>query len=257
VSGVALVPPPPERIDHLVEGMTLLDPARERGLLVVLPHPDDEAFSSGGTIALASDAGVPVTYLCGTYGDMGRRMGSPFFATRESMRDVRERELAEACRILGARYELLGMRDRMVEFEDPHAVAARVREAIVRLTPSTVITFYPGHAIHPDHDAMGLATRLAVESLPPGSAPQLLAVAVGDRQQLRELLGPPHVAVDIRRVRGRKLDALRAHRSQTELMFLRWQAEVEEDEQTRVFREEMLTVERFYRLNGVPHGTAA
>jgi len=246
-----LLPPPPEHIDHLVEGMTLLDPAAERGLLVALPHPDDESFSSGGTMALASDAGVPVTYLCGTYGDMGRRMGSPFFATRESMRDVRERELAAACRVLGARYELLGMRDRMVEFEDPQAVAARVREVIVRLAPSSVITFYPGHAVHPDHDAMGLATRLAVEGIAGPAKPQLLAVAVGDRQQLRELLGPPHVAVDIRRVRQRKLDALRAHRSQTETMFLRWEGHFEEDEQTRTFRQEMLTVERFYRLNGV------
>lgn len=247
---MAFLPPPPAHIDHLIEGMTLLDPAAERGLLVVLPHPDDESFSSGGTMALASDAGVPVTYLCGTYGDMGRRMGSPFFATRESMRDVRERELADACRLLGARYELLGMRDRMVEFEDPQVVAARVREAIVRLAPSTVITFYPGHAVHPDHDAMGVATRMAVEAIEGPVEPQLLAVAVGDREALRELLGPPHVAVDIRRVRPRKLAALRAHRSQTEMMFLRWEGHVEEDEQTRAFREEMLTVERFYRLNG-------
>ncbi len=246
-----ILPPPPERIDHLIEGMTLFDPGAESGLLVVLPHPDDESFSSGGTMALASDAGVRVTYLCGTYGDMGRRMGSPFFATRESMRDVRERELADACAVLGARYELLGMRDRMVEFEDPREVAERVRAAIERLAPSTVITFYPGHAVHPDHDAMGLATQLAVESLE-GPKPQLLAVAVGDREQLRAKLGPQQVAVDIRSVRQRKLDALRAHRSQTELMFLRWEQQREEDEQTRAFREEMLTVERFYRLNGVP-----
>lgn len=239
--------PPPERIEHLVEGMTLLDPGRERGLLVVLPHPDDESFSSGGTMALAADAGVPVTYLCGTFGDMGRRMGSPFFATRESMRDVRERELAEACHVLGARYELLGMRDRTVEFEDPRAVAARVREAVERLHPSTVITFYPGHAVHPDHDAMGAATVQALAGLD-GERPQLLAVAVGDRALLREALGPPHVAVDIRTVRQRKIDALRAHRSQTELMFQRWLEQRDEDDQARAFREEMLTVERFYRL---------
>ncbi len=240
----------PPSFDELVAGMQRLDPALEQHLMVVMPHPDDESFSSGGTMALASDAGVPVTYLCGTYGDMGRRMGSPFFANRESMRDVRERELAEACRVLGARYELLGMRDRTVEFEDPHAVAARVREAIERLRPSTVITFYPGHAVHPDHDAMGLATKLAVDGLE-GQHPQLLGVAVGDREQLRKLLGPPHVAVDIRRMRQRKLDALMAHRSQTEMMFQRWQKAGEDDEQTRYFREVLMVVERFYRLNGV------
>jgi N-acetylglucosamine malate deacetylase 2 len=245
-----ILPPPPERIDDLVEGMTMLDPTAERGIVVSLPHPDDESFSSGGTMSLASDAGVSVTYLCGTYGDMGRRMGSPFFANRESMRDVRERELADACQVLGARYELLGMRDRMVEFEDPHAVAARIRAALERLAPSTVITFYPGHAVHPDHDAMGLATHLAVAAMAEPK-PQLLAVAVGDREQLRAALGPQHVAVDIRAVRQRKLDALRAHRSQTEMMFQRWESQRDDDDQTRAFRAENLTVERFYRLNGV------
>lgn len=245
------LPPPPETIDHLIEGMQLLDPKGERGIVVSLPHPDDESFSSGGTIALASDAGVPVTYLCGTYGDMGRRMGSPFFADRESMRDVRERELADACRVLGADYELLGMRDRTVEFEDPSVVASRIRAVIQRLNPSTVITFYPGHAVHPDHDAMGLATQLAVVGMPE-PRPQLLAVAVGDREQILSTLGPQHVAVDIRSVRQRKVDALRAHRSQTEMMFQRWGQAHEDDEQARAFRESMLVVERFYRLNGLP-----
>lgn len=244
------LPPPPTSIDHLVEGMTMLDPTAERGIVVALPHPDDESFSSAGTMALASDAGVSVTYLCGTYGDMGRRMGSPFFANRESMRDVRERELADACGILGARYELLGIRDRMFEFEDPHVVAGRIRAILERLAPSTVITFYPGHAVHPDHDAMGLATHLAVAGMP-DPQPQLLAIAVGDRAQVRAVLGPQQVAVDIRTVRQRKLDALRAHRSQTEMLFQRWESDDGEDEQARTFREESLNVERFYRLNGV------
>jgi N-acetylglucosamine malate deacetylase 2 len=234
--------------ESLVEGMTELDPAKERHLLVVLPHPDDESFAAGGTMALCADAGVPVTYLCGTYGDMGRRMGSPFFATRESMRDVRERELADACRVLGASYRLLGLRDKTVEFEDPRSVAGRVRAAVLELRPSTVITFYPGYAVHPDHDAIGHATQLAVQGLD-GAAPRLLAVAVGDRDLIREELGAPHVYCDIRSVRQRKLDALRAHRSQTDMMFARWERGDDDDDQSRVFREEMLTVERFYRLS--------
>jgi len=248
---MATLPPPPASIDHLVEGMQLFDPRGERGILVALPHPDDESFSSGGTMALASDAGVKVTYLCGTYGDMGRRMGSPFFADRESMRDVRERELAAACEVLGADYELLGMRDRTVEFEDPHVVAARIRAVIQRLEPSTVITFYPGHAVHPDHDAMGYATQLAVAGMPQ-PRPQLLAVAVGDRDEITATLGTHHVAVDIRSVRDRKVAALAAHRSQTEMMFQRWDQGADDDEQARAFREAMFSVERFFRLNGLP-----
>jgi N-acetylglucosamine malate deacetylase 2 len=244
VNRVELVTKP---IEHLTEGLDEFVPANERHLLVVLPHPDDESFAAGGTMARCADANVPVTFLCGTYGDMGRRMGSPFFATRESMRDVRVSELREACRVLGATPRWLGLRDRTVEFEDPHAVAARIRDHMDELSPSTVITFFPGHAVHPDHDALGHATHLAVQGWG-GERPNLLAVAVGDRADIRAKLGPPHVYCDVRSVVERKLGALAAHRSQTEMMFQRWERGDEDDEQTRTFREEMLVIERYYRL---------
>jgi N-acetylglucosamine malate deacetylase 2 len=234
-------------IDHLVDGLDELVPGRESHVLVVLPHPDDESFAAGGTMARCADANVPVTFLCGTYGDMGRRMGSPFFATRETMRDVRVEELRDACRILGATPRWLGLRDRTIEFEDPQVVAARIRGVMDELEPSTVITFFPGHAVHPDHDSIGHATHLAVQGWE-GARPRLLAVAVGDREQIRAQLGAPHVYCDIRSVVQRKLDALRAHRSQTEMMFARWDRGDDDDEQTRAFRYEMLAVERFYRL---------
>jgi N-acetylglucosamine malate deacetylase 2 len=224
------------------------EPEKERGLLVVLPHPDDETFSSGGTMARCADAGVPVTYLCGTYGDMGRRMGRPAFASRESLRDVRERELIEACAVLGAESRMLGLRDKCVEFEDPYEVADRVRAVIEELDPSTVIGFYPGFAVHADHDALGLIVQLAVRSLPFGRRPRLLAVAVGDAEANRAALGEPDVLSDIRDMIDRKMDALRAHRSQTEAMFVKWE-EGGEDEQAKAFRDRLLGGERFYLLD--------
>jgi len=224
------------------------EPAAERGLLVVLPHPDDESFSSGGTMARCTDVGVPVTYLCGTYGDMGRRMGRPAFASRESLRDVRERELVEACAVLGAEARMMGLRDKCVEFEDRREVADRVRAVIEELDPSTVITFYPGHAVHADHDALGLITQLAVRGLPASRRPRLLAVAVGDAEANRAALGEPDVLSDIGHAIERKIDALRAHRSQTEAMFLKWE-DGQEDEQARAFRERLLGGERFYLLD--------
>ena len=39
-------------------------------VLVILPHPDDEAFGAAGFIAKNRKAGVPVTYACGTLGEM-------------------------------------------------------------------------------------------------------------------------------------------------------------------------------------------
>lgn len=224
-------------------------PAEERALLVVLPHPDDESFSAGGTLAACADAGVRGVYLCGTYGDMGRRMGRPAFANRESLRDVRERELREAGAVLGAEVRMLGLRDKCVEFEDPHAVARRIRAVIDEVRPSSVITFYPGYAVHPDHDALGWFTQLAVRGIVQEDRPRLLAAAVGDRERNVAILGEPDVVADIAATRQRKVDALKAHRSQTEVMFTQWEEKGEEDAQIKASRDRLLGAERFYTLD--------
>jgi bacillithiol biosynthesis deacetylase BshB2 len=234
------------------------DPAAERGILVVLPHPDDESFSTGGTLARAAAAGVPATYLCGTYGDMGRRMGKPAFTNREALRDVRTKELQDACAVLGCNLKYMGLRDKCIEFEDPAEVAAQVRAVILELNPSTVITFYPGHGVHPDHDALGHATVLAVRGLPKGERPQLLASAIGERDEILAELGPHHVACDIEAYAPKKLDALRAHRSQTEVMFAQWDEERlgtgagpvnTNDDQAKAFRDQFTKSERFYVID--------
>ena len=36
----------------------------ERQVLVIFPHPDDEAFGVSGTISKFIHEGVPVTYAC-------------------------------------------------------------------------------------------------------------------------------------------------------------------------------------------------
>jgi N-acetylglucosamine malate deacetylase 2 len=103
----------------------------EQHVLVVFPHPDDETFGCGGTIALFAKAGVPVTYVCGTLGQMGRNMGRPFFATRESLPYVREAELVEACETIGIqRLIKLGLRDKTIEFEDPEALTDRLEQIL-------------------------------------------------------------------------------------------------------------------------------
>ena len=37
---------------------------KERQVLIVFPHPDDEAFGVAGTIAMHINSGTPVTYAC-------------------------------------------------------------------------------------------------------------------------------------------------------------------------------------------------
>lgn len=64
----------------------------ERHVLVIFPHPDDETFSSAGTIASYIDAGVPVTYACLTLGQMGRNLGNPPFLRQGNLYLIFENE---------------------------------------------------------------------------------------------------------------------------------------------------------------------
>ncbi|MFC0297665.1 bacillithiol biosynthesis deacetylase BshB2 [Geobacillus jurassicus] len=187
----------------------------ERHVLVVFPHPDDEAFGVSGTIAEHAQNGTPVTYVCLTLGEMGRNMGVPPFANRETLPLIRRQELEDACRILGIRdLRLLGYRDKTVEFEDEEEMADRIAAIIAETNPSLVITFYPGYSVHPDHDACGAAVIRALKRWPKEERPTVHCVAFA--KNCEQDLGQPDVVRDVSSVIDTKLAAIRAHRSQTE-----------------------------------------
>lgn len=189
----------------------------ERHVLVVFPHPDDETFGCGGTIAQFTASGVPVTYVCGTLGQMGRNMGKPVFVTRESLPRIREEELEEACRALGIRRLIkLGLFDKTVEFEDPARLADRIEESIREVRPSLVLTHYPGYAVHPDHNALGKVTVRAIARLTHNERPTVYLHGFPHKD-----IGPQDIVIDISAVADMKLAATRAHRSQSESMLKR------------------------------------
>jgi LmbE family N-acetylglucosaminyl deacetylase len=139
-------------------------------LMAIFAHPDDEG-AIGGTLARYADWGVEVQLVCATRGEVGE-ISDPSLGTRETLGEVRQQELIDACDILGVdRIGFLDYRDSgMVdtpENNDPRAfVQADEAQAIGRIVefirawqPDTVITFEPfGWYGHPDHIA---ASRLA------------------------------------------------------------------------------------------------
>ena len=190
----------------------------EKHVLVVFPHPDDETFGCGGTIALFTKSGVPVTYICATLGEMGRNMGKPFFATRESLPEIRKAELEKACQALGIHKLIkLGLRDKTIEFEDPEILVDRIGQIIQEVQPSLILTHYPGYAVHPDHNAFGEVTIQAVARLSPMKRPTVYAHAFA--RNCRDVLGSPDIVNDISAVSEVKLAAIRAHGSQSQVLF--------------------------------------
>ena len=197
----------------------------ERHVLVVFPHPDDETFGKSGLIALYTQAGTPVTLVCGTLGQMGRNMGKPFFANRETLPTIRKQELHHACMALGIHdLRLLGLRDKTLEFEDSEMLEDKIEEVLREIRPSVLLTYYPQHGVHPDHDALSAAAVKAVTRLPLDERPVIYASPV--TKNARQELGPPSFELDVTSVLNVKLAAMRAHRSQSEAMLQHWEEEI-------------------------------
>ncbi|MEK3935866.1 bacillithiol biosynthesis deacetylase BshB2 [Sporosarcina sp. FSL W7-1349] len=187
---------------------------KERHVLVVFPHPDDEAFGVSGTISTYREMGVPVTYACLTLGEMGRNLGNPPFANRETLPQIRKEELLKACEAMGLDdLRMMGLRDKTIEFEDDDKMVQLVTDLIDETNPSLVISFFPGLSVHPDHDATARAVVRAIRKMPEAERPTLYTKAFANNTI--EILGEPDVIHDITPVSEKKIATLKSHASQT------------------------------------------
>lgn len=217
-------------------------------LLAVFAHPDDEAFSSGGTLAHYAALGVRVTLACSTRGEAGK-ITDPNL-TIDDLGRHREQELREACQALGidepiflgyrdsGRLERLRKDDTLASINaDPREIESRVREVIERVQPQVVLTFDPhGGYDHPDHIVAHQATLAAwFSSGHFDPAPQRLFYTAMPLEVMQtwidmpggpmtpgmtpEVYGVSQATIAVRREVGdqieKKLAALKAHGSQT------------------------------------------
>jgi N-acetyl-1-D-myo-inositol-2-amino-2-deoxy-alpha-D-glucopyranoside deacetylase len=194
-------------------------------VLGVFAHPDDEALLAGGTLAACAAAGLDVTVVCVTAGELG---GDP---------DTRRAELAASGEALGiARAECLGYPDGELESADEAALVRELVEMIDERPTRLLLTFTPdGLYWHPDHLAVhrfaAAAHRLAARrpwaygaTLPAGLMPRLVR-ELQERGLAADLWGldpeafgtPAEsiaISIDVRPFLERKLRALRSHASQ-------------------------------------------
>lgn len=182
-------------------------------ILVVLPHPDDEAYFVSGTLAKYIEEGAQVTYACLTLGEMGRNMGVPLFANRVTLPAIRKLELAASAQAIGIQdLRMLGFHDKMIEFEDPNLLDSQIMKLIQELTPSLVITFYPGYSVHPDHDATGAAVIRTIARLPLTERPVVHCSAFSNNHE--EMIGKADVSIDVTSFLAVKIKSILSHSSQ-------------------------------------------
>ncbi|WP_424952360.1 PIG-L deacetylase family protein [Deinococcus sp.] len=144
--------------------------------MAVFAHPDDEAFSVGGTLAHYAERGVKVVLVCATRGEAGKITDPSMTVTDLGMQ--REQELIRACEALGIPAPIfLGFHDsgraERVRTGDPLAlmnadvldIEARIRPLIEEHQPQVIVTFDPhGGYGHIDHLQIHRATTAAFHS---------------------------------------------------------------------------------------------
>jgi LmbE family N-acetylglucosaminyl deacetylase len=220
-------------------------------LAAVFAHPDDDTFSLAGTYLLRG-AELDLTVIVATSGEAGV-IADPSLATPENLGEVREQEQRDALAAAGvtdARLHFLHHPDGGLAGVPREQLANEVAAILQEAKPQVVVTFGPeGVTLHSDHITIGSVAsevfhqvradatrgdhafqRLFYSSLPQGDLDGFWA-ALRERGADIDPEAPfmPRgvaddtiaVRVDVRPVLKRKLEAIRAHRTQqSELQFV-------------------------------------
>lgn len=132
-------------------------------ILFVFAHPDDETFSSGGTIAMLSK-GHAVKLICATRGEAGE-LGDPPLCSQDQLGKVREKELKSAAKILGIKQiYFLDYIDGKLKKISQKEIISKITVILKKENPDVVITFNEeGGSGHPDHISITKATTAAFD----------------------------------------------------------------------------------------------
>jgi LmbE family N-acetylglucosaminyl deacetylase len=134
-------------------------------VLVIAPHPDDEAIGCGGTLLLHRAAGDTVCIAWVTDGRSSRALG----LEPEEMARRREQEARACARLLGACVEWLGLREGEWSIEQ---LRRELSTMLDRLAPQVI--YAPSRVdFHPEHERVAHGLALALAGLPPSAAPQV------------------------------------------------------------------------------------
>ncbi len=189
----------------------------QKSLLVILPHPDDESFPMGGTLAKYAFNHTHVTLVCATRGEAGIPGKSPVEAGK-----IREAELRRAAAELGVSdLRFLGYHDGTLAQVNAAELIGRLVDLLREIRPDVVLTFGPdGISGHPDHVTLSERITQAFDRVAlPAARLYYLAPSEATLQgcgvaPAQEVAGGPVASIDITDYRLRKWHAMQAHASQ-------------------------------------------
>lgn len=206
--------------------------------MAIMAHPDDIEFTCAGTLARWAQAGVRVSYVLCTSGDVG--IAEPGM-TRARATEIREAESRRAAEIAGAA-EIIFLREPDGLLQATLELRKKLVGEIRRFRPEVVICGDPtvvwsgeDYINHPDHRAAALSALDA--TFPAAGQPNLFEELASEGLQAHKVRkifatawADATTFINITDTLAVKISALKAHASQmkdwdpTE-MVTRWAAE--------------------------------
>jgi LmbE family N-acetylglucosaminyl deacetylase len=214
------------RDKNIVAGLTI-EPAFTAPfkVLIIVAHPDDIEFGTGGSVAVWTSAGAEVVYCIVTDGSAGSNAVDADLVALIGQR--REEQTAAAAAVGVHEVIFLGYKDGTLQ---PTIELRKALTRVIRQTkPNRVVIMDPTSVLlsgedfdyinHPDHRATGEASLYAIfpssETRP--IFPELLAEGY-DPHHVNEVYvamsTQPNIIVDITAQWERKIEALLCHKSQ-------------------------------------------
>lgn len=132
-----------------------------KAIAFIFPHPDDEAFPTGGTIAkYGRDPGVDAHLYTLTRGESSRNARFLDLSPDE-LAAIRAEEVQESARILQVTSFRQGnYPDKRFEDMDPRIIERDIEDYLMDIRPDVVVTFdVQGGSGHPDHIALHHAVK--------------------------------------------------------------------------------------------------
>lgn len=170
-------------------------------VLVISPHPDDDAIGCGGTVRKHVLNGDRVETIYLTSGERGGHGLSP-----EKTGPLREREALASARTLGIR-AIEFWREPNGSLRATERLVGRLRDRLLAWRPEIVYVTHP-REMHPEHRAAARLMIRVIRQITDSSRPEVRAYEVWTPLQTVDEI------VDITSYIAIKRAAIRAHKSQ-------------------------------------------
>ena len=200
-------------------------------IIFVFAHPDDESFSSGGTIALLKKNHATIKLITATKGEGGQTNG---ICKKEELGSIREKELKRAARVLGIdEIFFLGFKDGTLINIPKDKLIQEILKILKIEKPDIVVTFDKnGGSNHPDHKTISEAGTKAFMQFSKLSKKRVALYHTAipksylakykksglEYRVFGEMIGTPDqditTVVDIKNTFSKKIRALMCHKTQ-------------------------------------------